>query len=142
MAIQNFDSIRADGLSIPEGMTVMDIAALGEISRVFEVRWLNDGQPVQIENPDGIFAAVLPDRETVVSISAFGLDVLNSDGSVRYAIPNEQLIAGSPERGRFMWFEPASNGLFGVIFERDAGGMQHLEIDPKSGATVSARYTR
>ena len=160
-SIQDFYEIRQDGKIIPEGMTVEQIFALGEISRVVEAHWTNaaNQRPVSLKSPFGVFAYIVPGREFIAAMvhtkkgngSAGDLIVVNPDGSVRFKVPPVQTINGQDMKGVFRGITntpKAADGFFGAVFEVDFGNIYlsnaqfRLDIDAATGEVVGCSETR
>lgn len=146
--ISNFKEVRRDGKAIPESMTVDQMAALGwSPERVNAVAWDDDGEAVALHAQHGLLSKLLPDREGVAYLEnedenglRSTLSVLNADGSVRFVVPNAQVINGSKEAGTYCWYEPARSvpaTHFGVVFRLDRNqALFQIDIDAHSGATA------
>lgn len=147
--ISNFKEIRRDEKVIPESLTVDDMAALGwSPEKVTTITWDNDGKAVELHARHGSLSKVLPDREGIAYIEnedeagiCSTLSMLNADGSVRFSVPNMQVIKGNLETGTYSWYEPARSKLtvcLGVVFRLARNeALFQVDIDVHNGSTVA-----
>jgi hypothetical protein len=152
--IRDLTKTRRDGKIILESMSIDQIAALGwSPDKVVQVTWSNDEQTVDVRAPCGVLAKTLPDRTGVAWLEAAdeadtrsNLSVLNADGSVRFVLPNAQVINGSKEAGVYCWYEPARSSPatnFGVVFRIDRSqALFQVDVDVYSGTTAGVYELR
>ena len=147
--IRDFQKLRQDRKIIDESMTACQIAKFDwQPSKVVSIRWMSDGQAVEMQSPFGVLAIVVPGRAYVAAIAELDetgshskLDILNSDGSFRRAISNSQQIDGHKRAGMFCRFEPAQSAMpdcFGVIFRvAEEHSDYKLDINASDGTIVN-----
>jgi hypothetical protein len=159
--IQNLYKVRLDGKVIREGMTPEAIDALGEISTVVEVHWV-DGRSqkaVVLKEPLGIFTIVVPGREYVVAeLMVKGINnrigdavVYKADGTVHTRLPMKRIIQwnGRDEDGVYNSIRQPKNkldGFIGVVYDVNLpAGMSfqaNLDTNLDTGEVVSISEVR
>jgi hypothetical protein len=144
----SFNQTRRDKKNIGEEMSIEDILALGDVSRVVSLNWENERNRVSLDFPYGVFAKVICNRSAVVCLINKNEDqkdneliVINEDGSKRLQLSNSPTISGRVEHGKFGWIERAKTAdvnCFGVIFMGDRSNVVYqLDIDAETGKTVA-----
>jgi hypothetical protein len=151
--INSVEEVRTDGKVIDESMNVDAMLAMGwPPCHVNVVRWKDGEQPVELKHDAGITIHVSRSRRFVAALINLDasadqndLIILNSDGRVRYRIPNVQPLNGEAESGKFVWFEDSALpdvDVFRVIFEvARNGAMFVLEINASTGNVVQIKQT-
>jgi hypothetical protein len=158
--VQHLYKVRQDGKVIREGMTPEEIVALGEISTVVEVHWV-DGRTqkaVVFKEPLGIFTTVVQGREYIVAERMVkGIKnrigdavVYKSDGSVHAQLLMQRAIPwhGRELHGVYHSIRTAKNekdGFIGVVYDVDLVGMRaqlNLDTNLATGEVVSISEVR
>jgi hypothetical protein len=152
--IENFQEVRRDGQIISEGMTSEQIDALGDISRVVEVRWQNSltGKTVSVKSKFGVLSKVIDGRRWVAAMvydsdTQCSLVIFDSGGEVHLRVPNVQRINDEERTGLFAGFsEPHSqgDGVFGVIFRTEGFDWDRywMDIDALTGKVLTCTWTK
>jgi hypothetical protein len=140
--------MREDGKAITEGMTSEDIwGKFGGVSRTIGVQWEHAGETHKLENPNGLWVWVLPQRDGIAINDADDpsgkytkLRVLNANGSLRFEVPTVQTIKGNLHAGTFAWYEKprtSRENAFGVMYVAlEDGTMYQLDIDGGTGQVI------
>lgn len=148
MLIENFEEIRRDGLIITESLTLIEMIERGWCpDKVVKLRWNYGDLLVIINNPYGILAEVIANREMVALISHQDADeincvlsVVNADGSSRFVIANTQQIDDEILGGYFSGFKPSrieGPSCFGVVFcVSGINQLYQVDIDALSGVVL------
>lgn len=148
---KSFQEERRDGKTILESMTIQDFFDKGwGVEQVIAVRWKSEAGNIEVKNPEGILAEVLPDRSGVAALLTVDgnrvLKVFSSDGSEQLVVPNQQKVGGKVLKGVFEWFEPSTtkDGVsFGVVFSDWSSGVSYqLDINPTNGLVNSEKLNR
>jgi hypothetical protein len=152
--IENFQEIRRDGQIIPEGMTAEQIDALGNVSRVVEVRWHNSltEKTICIKTNFGILSKVIDGRSWIAALvydseTHCSLVVFNSAGEVHIRVPNVHRIDDLERSGLFAGFsEPhlRQDAVFGVIFRTEGPDWDRywMDIDARTGKVLACTWTK
>jgi hypothetical protein len=149
--IIDFREIRADGKQVDDSMSIEELLAKGwKPSPVIEIQWKCSGKSYNLKNADGLSAVLLNDGATIAVLywnypnNTF--DFLNSDGSQRFLISNEQSIEGELSIGSFS--SPSSEDVEGhacckVIFDSPLlHNLFEIYIDAVKGNVVHADERR
>ena len=124
-----------------------------EPDKVIALRWDWAGRPVELRSNFGLLSQIVPSRDYVAVLEETDgsgdhslLTVYQGDGSSRGSFRNIVEVAGKPEVGEFLWFEPASSSsptAFGVVFNvARTGATYQVDIDAQSGAVLGIKETR
>ena len=126
---QDFREVRGDGKIITSGMSISQINALGEISRVVEVSWRDciRDKPVSLKSKFGVNACVVQGAKLLAVLiyeteNRCTLSIVDSAGAVTAIVSNAQKIDGQARRGFFIGLAAAHtprDGVFGARFNTD-----------------------
>jgi hypothetical protein len=157
-SIQSVYNVREDGKILTHDMTIDQVYALGEISTVVEVHWMNctEQRPASLKSKFGVFATVVAGNGFIAAIVHTNskkplpdsqLLIVNPDGTVRHTVPNIQKINGEYVKGWFGWTDSGqhpADGVFGAIFQaaHSPSAQFRLDIDAATGVVLDCNWTR
>lgn len=144
--IENFRKVRSDNRVFYDDI---DISNLGwPPCKIRDLFWEYEGKTIEFhEDPEiGIFAYLIKDKDVVLFLETIGdeerskyLTVYNADGSVRFSVPNKQIIHGKEQTGSFEWLQDYGNRqsshFIVVFFPDNLNGYYNILVDYDTGET-------
>lgn len=147
--IERYRALCADGRALDEQTTLTDIhQRRWKPSTIVRLQWECGGQPIEISHIYGLMAQLLPDRSAVAILRASirsrfspALELIEPNGTTRFALTSPILIEGRAVNGEFAWFESpheTRRRVVRMVFWSNVGDRYFLlDVDAKTGAVTA-----
>jgi hypothetical protein len=147
--IERYRALCADGRTLDEQSTVIDIfQRRWRPSTIVRVEWECAGKSVEISHIYGLMAQLLDDASGVAILRASPrsrfspeLEVIEPDGTTRFALASPVRIDGRDITGEFAWFESSASSaphIVRLVFWSNVGDRYFLlDVDALTGTIVA-----